>query len=188
MSTTTESPVPSTPAEGLYWHFANDDGTLRYDLEHVTVTPGLSLRIDGEPVLCKRGLHASKRALDALQYAPGCTVCRVTLGGTVLHDTDKSVGTERTVVAVADATRTLHEFAIWCAEQALALIPDDQRDPRSAEALRVKRAWLDGNATDEDLAAARAAAGAAALAAAGAAQNRRLEDMLSALFITEVSS
>jgi hypothetical protein len=60
--------------------------------------------------------------------------------------------------------RLLHDFAIWCAEQALALIDDP--DPRSLKALEVKRAWLDGNATDEELSAARAAAWAAARAAA----------------------
>ena len=60
--------------------------------------------------------------------------------------------------------RLMHEFSIWCAEQALALI--DEPDPRSLNALEVKRQWLDGNATDEDLAAAGAAARAAAWAAA----------------------
>ncbi|MDD5512099.1 MAG: hypothetical protein PHI12_15040 [Dehalococcoidales bacterium] len=60
--------------------------------------------------------------------------------------------------------RTLHEFAIWCAEQALALI--ETPDPRSLRALEIKRAWLDGMATDDELAAAEAAAEAAARDAA----------------------
>ena len=63
--------------------------------------------------------------------------------------------------------RMLHEFAIWCAEQALALIAEP--DPRSLNVLVVKRRWLDGEASDEELTAAGDAAGDAARAAAGAA-------------------
>ena len=69
---------------------------------------------------------------------------------------------------MADATRVLHEFAPWCAEQALALIPTP--DPRSLTALAVKRAWLRGEATDAELAAAEGAARAAAGAAGAAAR------------------
>ena len=52
--------------------------------------------------------------------------------------------------------RTLHEFAIWCAETALTRAK--VTDERSWNALKVKRLWLDGKATDEELAAARDAA------------------------------
>ena len=58
----------------------------------------------------------------------------------------------------------LHEFACLCAEQALALI--DNPDPRSVAAIAEKRAWLRGEITDKQLAAARAAARDAAWAAA----------------------
>jgi hypothetical protein len=139
-----------------YWHFIRDDRTLQHDCSSVVVKPGLHLTMDGEPVLCERGYHASRRALDALRYAPGAVVCKVTLGGTVIHDTNKSVATERTVMAMADATRILHEFAIWCAELALELVPEDQRDPRSLEALDTKRRWMDGHATDGQLLPAKA--------------------------------
>jgi len=75
---------------------------------------------------------------------------------------------------------TLHEFAVWCAEQALARVAPD---PRSVRALEVKRAWLDGLVTDEELAdaawaAAGTAAGAAAWDAAEDAQCARLIAML----------
>lgn len=60
----------------------------------------------------------------------------------------------------------LHEFACRCAENALKMV--DNPDPRSVEAITVKRRWLRGEATDEDLAAATAAAWAAATAAARA--------------------
>jgi len=52
--------------------------------------------------------------------------------------------------------RTLHEFALWCAETALTRA--NATDERSWNALKVKRLWLDGKATDEELAAARDAA------------------------------
>ena len=60
--------------------------------------------------------------------------------------------------------RTLHEFACRCAEGALrkAGVTDD----RSWNAIRVKRLWIEGKATDTELAAAWAAAEAAARAAA----------------------
>ena len=50
----------------------------------------------------------------------------------------------------------LHEFACVYAEYALSLIKNP--DPRSVNAIKVKRAWLRGEATDEELAAARDAA------------------------------
>lgn len=52
--------------------------------------------------------------------------------------------------------RTLHEFAIWCAETALIIA--EVADERSWHALTVKRLWLDGKATDKELDAAKTAA------------------------------
>ena len=65
----------------------------------------------------------------------------------------------------------LHEFACVCAEYALTLI--DNPDPRSIKAVEVKRAWMRGEATDEERTAALDAASeavreAAAWAAPGA--------------------
>lgn len=61
-------------------------------------------------------------------------------------------------------TPILHEFACRCAEDALSRI--DNPDPRSINAIVVKRRWIAGEATDEELAAAEADAWAAAEAAA----------------------
>jgi len=106
-----------------YYHFATvgEDGIPRLSYgDGREVRVGETLTVEGEPVLCEHGLHASARILDALRYAGGgsLALCRVTLGGTVLHDDDKSVATERTVVAMLDTTTTerlLREFARWCA-------------------------------------------------------------------------
>jgi hypothetical protein len=50
----------------------------------------------------------------------------------------------------------LHEFACWCAERALKAEEKAGRkvDPRSWEALKVKRRWLRGEALDGELIAA----------------------------------
>lgn len=155
------------PRKILAWHFLLEDRRLRWGTrEIVEAGKTYSLPPDEVPKLCKVGFHGSRNPLDALEYAPGAIVCRVRLWGDVQEEDDKVVARHREVLAMADATRTLHEFAIWCAERALALTA--RPDPRSVNALAVKRRWLDGQATDTELAAARAAAGAAAGAAARA--------------------
>ena len=55
--------------------------------------------------------------------------------------------------------RILHEFACWCAEDALSHV--ENADERSWNAIKVKRAWLRGEASD----VARTAAWSAARAA-----------------------
>lgn len=60
----------------------------------------------------------------------------------------------------------LHEYACRCAEWALSLV--DSPDPRSVEAVRVKRRWMVGDATDSELKVAGDAADAAARAARNA--------------------
>jgi hypothetical protein len=77
--------------------------------------------------------------------------------------------------------RQRREFALWCAERVRHLMTD----PRSTDALDVAARHLRGEATDEELAAARdlaagvrAAAWDAALATERAAQRAELERML----------
>lgn len=65
--------------------------------------------------------------------------------------------------------KQLHQIAIWCAERIAIPIwekyyPDDKRPQ---EAVRIKKLWLKGKATSEELDAAGVAARAAAWAAAG---------------------
>jgi len=148
------------------WHFSN--GYLAYDRTSEEIRAGLSLACNPDKIeLCQMGFHSSYRLLDALGYAQGSTLSYCEIGGRISEDDDKNVSSIRRHLAVADITRTLHEFAIWCAEQALALV--DNPDERGLEALRVKRLWLDGKATDEELDVARAAAWDVARVAAWAA-------------------
>lgn len=135
---------------------------------------GETLTVKGEIVPCRNGLHASKRATDALAHAPGAFVCRVRVSGTIKEEGDKLCASERTVIWMADATNVLHRFAVEVARDALLAERKRGRepDPRSFAALEVKERWLNGLATTEELSAAKAAA---------SAQNKRLESMLRAL-------
>jgi hypothetical protein len=63
--------------------------------------------------------------------------------------------------------RDIRLFAVWCAREALKLI--ENPDPRSINACDVSEKFANGQATREELAAARDAARAAARAAAWAA-------------------
>jgi hypothetical protein len=158
------------------WWFAAPDKDGKVLLPHGDgreVKAGEKLTVAGKIVPCEHGLHASVRAIDALEYSPGATICRVRLSGTIVeHGGDKLAASERTVLWMADATRTLHEFAVWVARQALLRERKRGREPdkRSWEALRVKALWIRGKATDAELDAARDAARAAAWDAASAAR------------------
>ena len=143
----------------LAWHFLPENGRLAYTNRPVKV--GGANTVKPPIVPCQRGLHASVRAIDALEYAPGPVVCRVECSGEIVpHGGDKLACSRRKVLAMADATTLLHEFACWCAEQALARAQDPA--PRSVAAIAAKRAWLRGEIGDRELAAAREAAWAAA--------------------------
>jgi hypothetical protein len=141
------------------WHFLSEDKRLGFNDGRV-VEVGLPLECEGDLALCKNGMHGSVRLIDALYYASGPIVCRVKIEGDVIEGDDKLCGRRRTVLWWIDATRILHEFACQCAEDALTLV--DNPDPRSVAAIAAKRAWLRGEITDGELAAARVAAWGAA--------------------------
>ena len=154
----------------LAWHFLKVDRKLRFP-PYTEITPGSVVTAKGKLKMCRNGCHASIKPLDALQYAPGPIVCRVELSGEIIEDTDKLCARHRKVIWMADATRALHEFACWCAEQALLRerAAGREPDPRSWAAIEAKRKWLCGEISDEELDATRAAAWDAAEAAAWAA-------------------
>jgi hypothetical protein len=113
--------------------------------------------------MCRHGLHASRRILDALQYATGPIVCRVVISGDIIEGTDKLVGTSRYIEWTLDATWYLHEFACACAETALRRV--NVTDTRLWNAVAKKRQWLNGEVSDDELAAAESAARSAAWSA-----------------------
>lgn len=84
------------------------------------------------------------------------------------------------VVRLIDA-KTARLFAVWCAREALALVPNP--DPRSIAACEVAERYAHGQATDEERRAAWAAARAAesaAWAAAWAAESAAWADRAAA--------
>lgn len=92
------------------WHFVGD--TLR-DGRPVPAD-GVKLIHEGPVVPCESGLHLSRDPFDALQYAPGATLCLVEYGGTVVSHGDpenKIACSERTILARMDFTEPLLYFA-----------------------------------------------------------------------------
>ena len=134
------------------WHFSN--GYLSYARKGEKIKAGNAYACKPDELrLCDFGFHSSYKLLDALKYAPGSVLSYCEIGGLIIESHDKNVSSIRRHLVVLDISHTLHQFASWCAEQALALI--DEPDPRSLTALQAKRLWLDGKATDDELAAVR---------------------------------
>ena len=150
----------------LAWHFLPEDGRLRYG-PRTKVAIGETLSADGPIMICNNGMHASVRAIDALTYAPGPVICRVEVWGELASQEYKIAGRHRLCLAKADATNVLHEFACLCAERALRTAKVEDRI--YWETIETKRKWLRGEATDDQLSAARSAARSAAWSAAESA-------------------
>jgi hypothetical protein len=159
------------------WHFVGP--TLRNG--DPVPADGEVLRRSGPVEICKSGLHASRRLIDALNYAPGSTICRVGCRDVEEEEVDKLVCRERTILWRVDGDALLRDFARRCALDVAHLwdAPDvvlrylrTGDDALRHAALEASRAAAGAAAGD--------AAGAAARAAARAAQNRRLTAMVSA--------
>jgi len=180
------------------WHFLPESGRLANgDKRQVRVGRWLVHR--GDLSMCERGLHASKRAIDALRHAPGPVVCRVEVGGEIIEGGGKLVCTRRKILWRYDASKVLRKFARLCALDVTHLWdpPDvvlrwlrtgDEsiRDAAGDAARTAARAAARDAAGDAARDAARDAAWAtawaaardAAWAAAWATQNKRLVRML----------
>ena len=97
------------------WYFSSDDRRLRHGDER-TIILGETHEVSGDIELCKRGLHACKKAIDALTYAPGPVVYRVELSGKIEKGEDKLVAQKRTYLSGGiDVSETLRKFARMCA-------------------------------------------------------------------------
>ena len=157
------------------WHFLPADGKIaNANSQHggKVVRVGQKLSVTGEINPCVHGLHASERLIDALRYAPGPILCRVECSGTVKRESDKLAARHRKVLAMADVTATLHEFACQVAEEALLREREAGREPdvRCWTAIETKRRWLRGEASNSELQAAWDAAWGGASAASVAAR------------------
>jgi hypothetical protein len=146
----------------LAWHFVRADRKLGYNASDLTVEPGYIYSQKPPLEMCRRGMHASRKALDALEYTPGPVICRVACWGSVAEDTDKLVCQHREVLAVADVSIELRRFACWCVRNTPTrngkTVWDLLTDERSRLAVIAAERYCDGKATAAEMAAARDAA------------------------------
>ena len=144
------------------YYFSKKDCKLRHG-DGREIKEGITHVHDGELELCKSGLHASKRAIDSLAYAPGSILWIVEVED-YIEGYDKICGRRRTYIKGFDAENLLREFA-----RKQALINIEKIKPYcSDEDYSVIIEWLEtGN--EHLRSAAYAAAESAAYAAAESA-------------------
>ncbi|HUM43319.1 MAG TPA: hypothetical protein PKI14_10255 [Fervidobacterium sp.] len=99
--------------------------------------------------------YSREELLELLQGKTELTVAEI-INSNVISTEDKLCLLLREEILPA---KVLHEFTLWCAET--TLIETNVTNKTSWNALKVKRLWLEGKATDDELNAARKAAQAA---------------------------
>lgn len=103
----------------LAWHFADtkmrDGGQLG--------APGETEKYEGKIEMCVSGLHASESVTDALAYAPGTLVRRVSIPTITKKHENVVVGPRRQILWECDAAPALRTFARWCARRVAHLLP-----------------------------------------------------------------
>lgn len=132
----------------LGWHFLRADGRLGYG-DGRKPKVGEVVTANGPPVLGQSGMHASKRAIDALWNATGPIACRVRLAGDIMDGPDMSTAWTREILAMANVQRTLYIFDLWVGIRALRLL--GSTNPQKWNMVRVLARWLRGSASDKEL-------------------------------------
>ena len=138
--------------------------------------------------LCERGYHSSPTLWDALGYAPGPVACLVEVSEPVASDATpnaaKQVSLSRRLVAAVNVERELRLWGCECAERALLRERERGRepDPRCGAAVETARRYANGQATAEELAAARDAAWDAEITW----QRQRFDQIVTAILLAEV--
>jgi hypothetical protein len=92
------------------FYFSPEDRKLAHG-DGRAVKVGVTHSIEGAPECCARGLHASERILDALNYAQSSNLYLVELDGQIDKSRDKLAATERTYLAEFDSAEVLKAFA-----------------------------------------------------------------------------
>jgi hypothetical protein len=149
-----------------YYKFLNLDGTTPqgYGTWHLPKgkRPGKWMKVTGDLVPCKNGLHVMRLG-DLLVWAAK-HLYEVEVRGEVLPADDKVVARQARVLRKVDTwnDRNLRLFACDCAERVLPLFEKDHpNDNRPRAAIETARRFANGQATWEELDAARAAVAAA---------------------------
>jgi len=104
----------------LAWHYCRADRRLGYG-DGRKIRVGETLSVEGKPMLCVWGLHASRIPLRDWCYAAGNIACRVQVWGSVRFGRDKLVGQHRKCLAMVNATRIISEWRRWCRRRPLAM-------------------------------------------------------------------
>jgi len=180
------------------WKFLRDNRRLGYG-DGRLVEVGVTLKVEGTPVLCGRGIHASIKPLDALSYSESNIIARVECGGVIIKGDNQLACTEITPLWIGDCETILRRFSCMCALDVIHLW---EPPPCVVEYLQTQNkslreaAWAaslavsGGSEVDATWGAARITSWDAARTAAGAAafgykkgairdkQNRRLQRML----------
>ena len=125
--------------------------------------------VKGELELCANGYHLA-REKDLIGWL-NATIYEAEPSTEMMEGDDKVVCRSVRLLRKMNWNESVTRlFACDCAERALPIYERDYpKDKRPREAIRVARMFAQGKATNDELAAAWAAAGAAAWAAAGAA-------------------
>lgn len=90
------------------WHFTVSDRLANGDRRRIV--PGEWLMVDPPIQLCRRGLHMSQRALDALRFAPGSMVWRVEGAGFSKRALGKVAFERRRALWGMDAAPVIRRF------------------------------------------------------------------------------
>ena len=98
------------------WWFTVNDCLPHGDGRKITV--GKTHSVKGEIIPCRKGLHLSKRIIDALQYAEGTILYKVKGHGIIVphgDPVDKYACSHRTYLDRIEAKDVLFKFARLCA-------------------------------------------------------------------------
>jgi hypothetical protein len=124
---------------------------------------------DGELELCNSGFHACKTALQSLSYVYGDKWFIVEAKGKMIKDDDKFVCSDMRLVKEIPINKVVKHFALRCAKRSLKYYTKQYpNDNRVSECIRITELYLDGEATLQELEAARRAAWSAGSAGSAA--------------------
>ena len=149
----------------LVWHFLRQNWET--DSGSIKTKIGETYHVEPPIKICSHGLHGSRKVLDALGYSAGPVLTLCEVWGEFDEQSDKVVAEFRRPLWGKDISPELNEWA--CCNAEVALLIAEVEDPRSWNVIEAKRAWLRGEISDEELAAAWAAAWDAARDVAWAA-------------------
>ena len=92
------------------WYFAPENNRLRFG-DNRLIRVGNTHTIEAKPEMCRHGLHASERIIDALHYSETSILYRVEIGGEMDIGYNKIAAQSRRYLKRYDIESILLEFA-----------------------------------------------------------------------------